>query len=153
MTEKRRTLYELNGLRARLAEEAHRQIGKPYVYGARWQDAPKEFDCSSLVQYLYKKTGISIPRVSIDQAREGRSVRSEQKLLKTGDLIFIRAKSGRYDRRFPCGIGHVYIVTGPNEVVHAKYRKIRGKDAGSVIRQRLSTIMKRDDITTIRRIL
>ncbi|MEY4744409.1 MAG: hypothetical protein RL272_354 [Candidatus Parcubacteria bacterium] len=140
-------------VRLLLAEEARRQLGKPYVYGARWQDAPREFDCSSFAQYLYKKAGIAIPRVSIDQARRGVRVAPERGALKVGDLIFVRGRTGRYDRHFPKGIGHVVVVTGPDEVIHAKYEKIRGKDGGRVIRQRLSTILKRKDITAIKRIL
>jgi cell wall-associated NlpC family hydrolase len=140
-------------LRRALAAEACRQLGKPYFYGALWQEAPKRFDCSSFVQYLYKKIGIAIPRVTIDQAREGRPVPMRLGALKVGDLIFLRGKVGRYDRRFPEGIGHVIMVTGPDEVIHCKYKKVRGKDAGSVIRQRLSTILKRKDITVVKRLL
>jgi len=136
-----------------LAAEALRQLGKPYVWGARWQDAPKEFDCSSFAQYLYKKAGLAIPRVSIDQAAEGRRVPAKRSTLMVGDLIFIRGRSGRYNRKFPQGIGHVIVVTGPNEVVHAKYKKVRGRDGGSVIRQTLSRILKRKDITVVKRYL
>lgn len=140
--------------RARLTEEALRQLGKPYVYGARWQDAPKRFDCSSFVQYLYKRVGIRLPRVSIEQATKGRRIAPPYRgRLSVGDLIFIKGRVGRYNRMFPKGIGHVIIVTGPDEVVHAKYKKIRGRNAGSVIRQRLSTVLKRKDITIVRRML
>lgn len=138
-------------LRALIRAEAHRQLGKPYVYGARWQDAPKRFDCSSFAQYLYKKAGIAIPRVSIDQAAAGRRVAAKASMLKVGDLIFIRGRSGRYDRKFPQGIGHVIVVTGPDEVIHAKYKKSRGKDGGSVIRQTLRKVLKRRDITVVKR--
>jgi len=145
--------YNKEALRAALAAEARRQLGKPYFYGALWQEAPRRFDCSSFVQYLYKKVGMAIPRVSIDQAREGRRVSARPGALRAGDLIFFRGKVGRYDRRFPQGIGHVVIVTGPDEVVHAKYKKVRGRDAGSVVRQRLRTILKRKDITVVKRLL
>ena len=140
-------------LRDRLAVEARRQLGKPYLWGARWQDAPREFDCSSFAQYLYKKIGVAIPRVSIDQAAEGRRVPPKPASLKVGDLIFIRGRSGRYNRRFPQGIGHVIVVTGPDEVVHAKYKKVKGKNGGSVIKQTLKRILKRKDITVVKRYL
>ena len=139
--------------RARIAAEARRQLGKPYVWGARWQDAPREFDCSSFAQYLYKKAGVRIPRVSIDQALEGRRVRPRLASLKVGDLIFIRGRSGRYNRHFPKGIGHVIVVTGPDEVIHAKYKRVKGKDGGSVIRQTLRRILRRKDITVVKRYL
>jgi cell wall-associated NlpC family hydrolase len=149
----RKTL-DKKGARLRLADRARGCLGAPYVYGARPAEAPKRFDCSSLVQYLYKGIGVALPRVSIDQAREGRTVRPPYRdRLMVGDLIFIKGRVGRYDRRFPQGVGHVYIVTGPDEIIHAKYKKVRGRDAGSVIRQRLSTILRRRDITAVKRIL
>lgn len=144
---------DIEAKRRRIAKEARRQLGKPYVYGARWQDAPEEFDCSSLAQYLYKKIGLAIPRVSIDQAAAGRRVRPKRSALKVGDLIFLRGKTGRYDRRFPKGIGHVIVVTGPDEVIHAKYKKVRGRDGGNVVRQALSAVLRRKDITVVKRYL
>lgn len=148
-----RTPKEKEAAREMISAEARRQLGKPYVYGARWQAAPREFDCSSFAQYLYRHAGIVLPRVSIDQAAEGRRVPPGKKGLKVGDLIFIKGRSGRYDRRFPQGIGHVIVVTGPDEVIHAKYRKVRGKDGGRVIRQTLGRILTRKDITVVKRYL
>lgn len=148
------TRQEKEKLRGRLAELARRQLGRPYFYGATPSEAPRRFDCSSLVQYLYGKLGVRLPRNSIDQAGTGRHVRQPyRKNIEVGDLIFVRGRVGRYNRRYPRGVGHVILVTGPDEVVHAKYRKIAGKDAGEVRRQRLSTILKRKDITVVRRII
>lgn len=147
------TAAEKRDARQRIAAEARAQLGKPYVYGALWQDAPRRFDCSSFAQYLYLRVGIVIPRVSIDQAAVGRRVPAKKAALRVGDLIFIKGRTGRYDRRFPQGIGHVIVVTGSDEVIHAKYKKVRGKDAGSVIRQTLSRILRRKDITVVKRYL
>lgn len=135
-------------LRALIAEEARRHLGKPYLYGAYHSEAPSRFDCSSFVQYLYTTIGIAIPRVSIEQARKGRKIRCSCEAVEIGDLIFLRSDMGRYDAQFPEGIGHVVIVTGPNEVMHARSKKPSG-----VVRQRLSTVLKREDVTVIRRIL
>lgn len=135
-------------LRELIAEEAHRHIGKPYLYGAYHSEAPSRFDCSSFVQYLYGTISVRIPRVSIEQARKGREIRHSREAVEVGDLIFLRSDMGKYDRQFPEGIGHVMIVTGPNEVIHARSKKPSG-----VVRQRLSTIFRREDITAIRRIL
>jgi cell wall-associated NlpC family hydrolase len=149
MTQKEK--QEKRGILARMARE---QIGKPYVYGAAPSAAPRIFDCSSLVQYLYMRLGITLPRTTIEQARMGKRVRPPYKgKLKVGDIILLRGKVGRYDRLYPQGIGHVILVTGPDEVIHAKYRKVAGKDAGEVKRQKLSTILKRKDITVVRRII
>jgi cell wall-associated NlpC family hydrolase len=154
MDEEMRTREEKKRLRERVAELARRQLGKPYVYGAAPSAAPRIFDCSSLVQYLYKRIGIELPRTTIEQARMGKRVRPPyRKNLKVGDIMLLRGKVGRYDRLYPQGIGHVILVTGPDEVIHAKFRKVGGKDAGEVKRQRLSTILKRKDIIVVRRII
>jgi len=57
--------------------------GKPYVFGAA---GPNSFDCSGLMQYIYKHFGISIPRVTFDQVRAGTAVKAGEE--KPGDLIF-----------------------------------------------------------------
>ncbi len=139
-------------LRAAVAAEARRQLGKPYVYGAWWQDAPREFDCSSLVQYVFKKAGIRLPRVSLDQARAGRRVPAGAPL-RPGDLIFLRGRVGRYDRRFPQGVGHVVLVVGPDEVIHAKYWCRGGRDSGRVVSEPLARFRRRRDVTVIKRII
>lgn len=144
---------EITRRRVRLTEVARSLIGRPYFYGAKSDEAPERFDCSSFVQYCYAQVGVALPRVSIDQARCGRRVRSIIAALRVGDLIFLRGKVGRYDRRFPQGIGHVILVTGADEVTHAKFRREGGRDGGRVVRQRLTTILRRQDITVIKRIL
>jgi cell wall-associated NlpC family hydrolase len=138
--------------RQRLVSIARQQLGKPYVYGAWTEEAPLRFDCSSFVQFCYRVVGIDLPRVSLQQARAGRAVRKGQELLP-GDLIFVRGKEGRYDSRFPEGIGHVIMVTGPDEVIHAKSRPVGGKERGAVVQEPLSKILRRRDVTVIKRLL
>jgi peptidoglycan endopeptidase LytE len=77
-----------------LASVALKNLGKPYFYGARPDEAPKRFDCSSFVQYLYRLVGVDLPRNSIDQAACGRRVR-ETKKLEVWDLLFFTKKVGR----------------------------------------------------------
>src|SRR5688572_15723228 len=43
--------------------------GKPYVFGS---NGPNSWDCSSLMQAAYRAAGVSIPRVTYDQAKVGR---------------------------------------------------------------------------------
>lgn len=131
---------------ARLLFFAYKHLGKPYKYGARSYHAPKRFDCSSFVQYLYRRIGIDLPRVSIEQASCGREVKKDQ--LKAGDLIFIKGGIGRYNKLFPRGIGHVAMYDGNGNVIHAegvKYRK--------VIEEPLSAFSKRSEVTVIKRYL
>ncbi len=123
---------------------ANKHLGKPYKYGARPWQAPIIFDCSSFVQYLYKRIDIVLPRVSIEQARYGKKTTKNK--LKLGDLIFIKGGTGRYNKYFPEGIGHVALYAGNGKVIHAegvKYRK--------VIEEPLAVFLKRSKVTIIRR--
>lgn len=48
---------------------AKQQVGKPYAWGA---NGPDSFDCSSLVQYVFKNAaGINLPRTTYDQVKVG----------------------------------------------------------------------------------
>jgi len=68
--------------------------GKPYKYGASVsKDAPNEFDCSSLVAWLFAQAGVSIPRVAIDQFVYSEPV--EESDLQAGDVIFSHDASGK----------------------------------------------------------
>lgn len=136
----------------RLAATARQQLGRPYVYGAWTQEAPLRFDCSSFTQFCYKAVGIDLPRIAIAQARLGRRV-GKGAARRAGDLIFLSGREGRYDRYFPEGIGHVILVTGPDEVIHARSRKRGGRETGAVTREPLAKILRRQDITVIKRLI
>jgi cell wall-associated NlpC family hydrolase len=57
------------------------EVGKPYVYGA---EGPSAFDCSGLIQYVFAKAGISLPRTAAQQQRAVTQVTTP----RAGDLIF-----------------------------------------------------------------
>lgn len=82
------------------------QIGRPYRYGGA---SPGEgFDCSGLVEYVFDRAGLQVPRDTRGQIAAVRRVsRSE---LRAGDLVFFRL--GR--RRL-----HVGIVVDGGRMVHA----------------------------------
>ena len=64
--------------------EATKYLGLPYVWGGTTING---FDCSGLVQYVYKKAaGIEMPRVTWQQETVGKDV--DFKELKTGDLLY-----------------------------------------------------------------
>ncbi len=48
-------------------------MGRPYEYGGTGEDGGG-FDCSGLIQYAYGRHGITLPRRSVDQAREGTAI-------------------------------------------------------------------------------
>ena len=85
---------------------AKAQMGKPYRWGAT---GPSSFDCSGLMQYAFKNgAGVSLPRVSRDQATVGKKVSKAE--LQPGDLVFF-AKGGR--------IHHVGMYLGNDQYIHA----------------------------------
>lgn len=60
---------------------ASTELGRPYVYGA---EGPNTFDCSGLMQFLFSRVGISLPRTAAEQQRATTPVSTPQ----PGDLVF-----------------------------------------------------------------
>ncbi len=124
----------------KLLKEAEKAIGSPYKYGA-YAESPKlkesEFDCSSLIQYLYRSVNIKLPRSSIFQATKGEEIKGSQFL--PGDLLFFRSDRGHYYDDLFSGkkiyIGHVAIYIADDLIIHAKSNK-------GVIKQKLSDLQK-----------
>ncbi len=83
-------------------------IGTPYKWGGA---APGGFDCSGLLQYIFRQNGISIPRVSRDQARVGVGVAANQ--AQAGDLVAFDNSSARP------GVDHIGIYLGNGLMLQA----------------------------------
>ncbi len=107
--------------------EAPKQAGKAYRLDASvLHDAPETFDCSSLVAYLWKEAGVSLPRMSVDQMVFGDPV--EESDMKPSDLVFSNSEEGAifYESQewmpgtpVPEGIDHVGIYLGDDKIIHA----------------------------------
>jgi len=72
------------GRRQQVIDFAKEKIGMWYVWGGE-SDSEGGYDCSGLLWYAFKKAGVDLPRVSMDQARRGKRVGFGQ--LQAGDLV------------------------------------------------------------------
>lgn len=82
-------------------------VGYNYTWGGT--SPSTGFDCSGLVQYVYKQFGYSLNRVAADQAKNGRHVEASE--LQPGDILCFYSGSSY--------IGHVGIYMGNGQFVHA----------------------------------
>lgn len=114
--------------------EGVKLLGTPYVYGAtRFHDgngkllkgfSADEFDCSSLMQYIFYKGAGKLLQVNTrTQVYQGERVPADK--LRRGDLMFFT----NAQRRFNTGnerIGHVGLYLGGNYILHtaSDYAKI-----------------------------
>jgi peptidoglycan DL-endopeptidase LytE len=137
----------------RLVYFAKKHLGKPYVFGASLSDAPKKFDCSSFVLYLYKRIGITLPRTALDQASIGEKIEPKKEILEIGDLLFFKGGWGHYNPEYPMGIGHVGIYVGNGKVINARSKEIEGKEKGIVIEEDVGTFIDRNDFVVAKRIV
>jgi cell wall-associated NlpC family hydrolase len=92
------------------------QNGVPYVWGGN--SLTRGVDCSGLIQQVYKKLGIALPRTTYEQAKYGKVISTGA--LLPGDLVFYNTGG-----RDPNGIGslsHVGIYIGNGRIIHAPGR-------------------------------
>jgi len=83
-------------------------MGMPY----RWGDEGEEgFDCSGLIQYAFGRHGITLPRRSADQAREGSGVARDLEALRAGDVLTF-ATTGQ-------SVSHVGLYIGNGKFIHS----------------------------------
>ena len=90
-----------SGLGAQIASYALKFVGNPYVSGGT--SLTNGADCSGFTWAVHKAFGISIPRVSRDQAKSGKSVSISD--VQPGDIIYYG--------------DHVGIYIGNGQIVHA----------------------------------
>jgi cell wall-associated NlpC family hydrolase len=106
--------------REKLSSTGMRFLGIPYIWGG---STPKGFDCSGLIQRIYRLNGVVIPRDTDMQARFGREkpatpadLAAATTSLSTGDLIFFG--------KTPQNISHVAMILTEGLFLHA-YGQVR----------------------------
>lgn len=85
-------------------------MGRPYQWGGTGQNGDG-FDCSGLIQWAYAQHGITLPRVSRDQARQGIAVPKRIDALAPGDILTF-SNSGRF-------VTHVALYVGDGKIIHS----------------------------------
>lgn len=69
---------------------ARSQIGRPYKWGG---ESPRDgFDCSGFVWWVFRQHGVTLPRVSWQQAGAGKAVRRGS--LRAGDIVLFKVPGG-----------------------------------------------------------
>lgn len=114
--------------------EGAKCLGVKYVYGAtRYHDGngnllsgftTSAFDCSSLMQYIFKKgASLNLQVNTRTQIYQGKTVSRSQ--LKRGDLIFFTNASRKNNKGIE-RVGHVALYLGGNYILHtaSDYAKI-----------------------------
>ena len=92
---------------ARILAAGERYLGVPYKWGGT---SASGLDCSGFVQRAFGDLGISLPRVSVDQAKAGTSVGSLAEA-RPGDLVFWYGDGKRPN--------HIGIYAGDNRMLVA----------------------------------
>ncbi len=94
-----------------VAQYALQMLGVGYRFGGN--DPSVGFDCSGLVQYVYRQaTGVELPRSARSMSRVGEKISLAD--LVPGDLVFFNT------RRF--AFSHVGVYIGNHQFVHAPVR-------------------------------
>lgn len=78
-----------------------------YVYGGT--NAPYKTDCSGWVQFIYKKFGVDLPRVSRDQAKVGTPVTFKN--MQKGDLMFFSDRADKVITHVGIYLGNDYWIS------------------------------------------
>lgn len=95
----------VGALGTQVVDEARKYLGIPYLWGGT--DPKRGLDCSGLVQLVYSKFGIDLPRVSYQQAEAGRPVASLA-AARPGDIL-----------AFGSPVHHVAIYIGNGQMIEA----------------------------------
>lgn len=89
-------------------------MGMPYRWG---DDGENGFDCSGLISYAFGRHGITLPRRSVDQAREGAAVEKSVSALRAGDVLTFRT-SGK-------NVSHVGLYLGDRRFIHSASKGVQ----------------------------
>ena len=116
-----------------LVDTAKKYLGTQYVWGGA---SPEGFDCSGLMQYVFKENGVDIGRTSQEQFKKGIAV--DKGNLQPGDLVFFAGYTKDVENP-----GHVGLYIGDGQYIQAP-------KTGDVVK--ISNLSGRSDYAGARRI-
>lgn len=94
---------------AQLAAEVQKYLGVAYKWGGN--SLTTGIDCSGLLQQVYAKYGITVPRVTYEQINSGSKIAYED--IQAGDMVFFDTDPSK------AGPDHVGMYIGDGKFVHA----------------------------------
>lgn len=100
-----------NGQAGQIVAAARNLLGQPVIWGGA--SPAQGFDCSGLVQYVYRQAGINLPRTADLQFLVGRTVLTAA--LQPGDLVYFTT--------YEPGPSHVGIYIGNDKFIHTSFEK------------------------------
>jgi len=95
-----------------IAASAQSQLGRPYAYGG--SSPSSGFDCSGLVYWACAKNGVTVPRMSRDQANAGIKIKRSE--MRPGDIVVFKIPWSGY---------HTGIYIGQNRFIHSPKPRTR----------------------------
>jgi hypothetical protein len=101
-------------LAAQVVSTALEAMGTPYRWGG---EEGNGYDCSGLIQYAYRIHGITVPRISRDQASSGSVLALEIRRLAPGDILGFSVEGDR--------ITHVGLYVGDGRFIHSASGGVR----------------------------
>ena len=112
-----------------------------YVYGGTTKNG---FDCSGLIQKIYKDNNIEIPRNSLSQSQIGKVISIDSVI--SGDLLFFSGRSIKHSHSTK-DIGHVSMYLGNRKIIHSTGRGVVIDSIGGTVwnaywKQRLIVIKR-----------
>lgn len=112
----------VNGRVKKVIDLADNYLGDPYHWGG--SDPKTGFDCSGLLQYVWGKNGVHIPRVTYDQWHAGVAV--ARKNLRPGDAVFFEM-TGRGPGHVGMYIGGGRFIESPHTGANVRISRLAGR--------------------------
>jgi hypothetical protein len=98
---------------------ARKQLGKPYVHGAK---GPDSYDCSGLTWASYRAAGMTIGSSSQSQYAQGPQIAREN--LRPGDLVYFVGSDGPSPGHVGIYVGSGVFIEAPHSGATVRYNTI-----------------------------